>query len=720
MRKTLHVFLSILAICCVVPSMANAQAVYTFTSCGATGSVGPSQTQINTAYASTNLAGMVNSSLGIQKWAVPVTGTYRIEAFGGQGYGPFGGRGAHITGEFALTAGDTLKILVGQMAGHYFQYPGTSYNHQFGGGGGSFVTTYANSPLVVAGGGGGNHAVNYLTGCDGQITTNGANGAQGTTSSAGGTNGNGGNSASSADAGGGLLTNGAGTAGGKSFLNGGGGGNLYGFGGFGGGGGTSSWNNYRGGGGGGYSGGGAGNNGGSCCAAGGGGGSFNGGLNPVALAGVQIGDGMVIITNLSRPMNDAGVDKFTGFAPPVCAGTYPVEVMVRNYGSNQITSVNIDWSVNGVMQTQAMVSTTIDTIGGTGADSLAVTLGNVNITTATTIRAWTTQPNAVQDSTNDNDTLEIMIAAPAVVTAALDNDVACFDGLDGGASATTVGGSPTYSYLWSNGATTAIVTGLGAGMYSVTVTDNDGCTHSDSVTISQPTALEGMETVTDISCNGETDGQIVVSPMGGTPGYTIAWNGGSTSTVLDSLSAGTYTYTLTDSNGCTYVDSVSIIEPSALAASGSVTDETTGQSNGAIDLTVSGGTPNYSFLWSNGATTEDLTGLAAGTYSCTVTDGNGCTEVLNFTVGSIVAVDPSASFLVDIYPNPNSGTFKVALGNVNASMTIEVMDIVGNRIRQISQVGATTEINLNEGAGVYIVRISNGNESVTRRVVITQ
>jgi len=279
-------------------SYVNGQTIYTFTNATATGNVGPTQVMADAEYAGTTLDGDVTVTDGIQYWTVPTSGNYSIEAYGGQGYGSFGGRGAYISGEFSLVAGDVLKILVGQQAGDYLNYPATTYNHQFGGGGGSFITTTTNTPLVVAGGGGGNHGSSFVTSSDGQITTSGNAGANASTTGAGGTAGNGGTQASSADAGGGITGDGDGTAGGQSFVNGGLGGIDEGTGGFGGGGGTSSWNNYRGGGGGGYSGGGGANNAGTCCPAAGGGGSFNSGTNPNNIAGIQIGHGSVVISSL--------------------------------------------------------------------------------------------------------------------------------------------------------------------------------------------------------------------------------------------------------------------------------------------------------------------------------------------------------------------------------------------------------------------------------------
>ena len=275
----------------------NGGATYTFTNCSATGQTGPTQAQVNSAYNATNLAGLVTSQNGIQLWTVPSTGTYRIEAFGAQGGGNAQfGRGAQIRGDFALNAGQQLKILVGQQGN--FVTSGS-------GGGGSFVTTSANAPLVVAGGGGGQydggsqlHNAHAVTGNNGQ--------ASGCTS--GGTNGSGGNGCNNSGAagGGGLNTNGTSGSygsGGAAFVNGGVGGTscCYGQcnGGFGGGASTHG-NSGGGGGGGGYSGGAGGFHNGST-GNGGGGGSFNGGTNQVNNGGVRTGNGLVTIQLMTTP-----------------------------------------------------------------------------------------------------------------------------------------------------------------------------------------------------------------------------------------------------------------------------------------------------------------------------------------------------------------------------------------------------------------------------------
>jgi len=267
----------------------------TFTTCGATGQDGPSSSACTTAYTSTTLAGEVTVSSGKQSWTVPVTGTYRIEAYGAQGKsaetGRTGGRGARMRGDFALKAGDTLIIGVGQV--------GMMNSCNGGGGGGSFVFR-GSTPLVVAGGGGGTRASVDQNGCDASTAQMAGTGSGSATThgcglKASSTIGRGGivSSSSWGSAGGGLGGNGAGEYsadnGGKSWRNGntGGGNSTYpAYGGFGGGGAGNG--SCGGGGGGGYSGG----DGGRLAGAGG---SYNTGSSQSNSAGARSGDGLVTI-----------------------------------------------------------------------------------------------------------------------------------------------------------------------------------------------------------------------------------------------------------------------------------------------------------------------------------------------------------------------------------------------------------------------------------------
>ena len=324
MKRTLLIIA--MSVVCIFGAQAWAQTTYVFGTCGATGATGPSQTACNLAYSATNLNAQVTVSGGIQQWPVPHSGKYKIEVVGAQGESPdalfVGGRGAKMVGEFQLTGGQVLQIVVGQM-GTAGAGP-TSNIENGGGGGGSFVVDKATTtPLIVAGGGGGTRASVLQNGCDGRISNAGGTGSRfNETHNCGGKSvqiGLGGivSALSWGSAGGGFFGNGASDSnfgtGGFAFVNGAKGGtrgngctdgqsHVYSDspGGFGGGGaGNGCWG---GGGGGGYSGG----DGGRIA---GGGGSFNSGSNQVAQVGVGVGHGRVSITALNMPPTaNAGAD----------------------------------------------------------------------------------------------------------------------------------------------------------------------------------------------------------------------------------------------------------------------------------------------------------------------------------------------------------------------------------------------------------------------------
>lgn len=222
--------------------------------------------------------------------------------------------------------------------------------------------------------------------------------------------------------------------------------------------------------------------------------------------------------------------------------------------------------------------------------------------------------------------------ASAVVT-----DENCTDGA-GAVNITIAGGTPTYTYLWSNTAVTEDLTALSAGAYSVTVTDANGCAVSNSYTVNNNSAnfqLSGINT-TNENC-GDGTGSIDVTLSGGQAPLVYAWSNGGVTEDLTGLNAGVYTGTVTDANGCVVTHSSSIQnDPGSLIVSNdSIVDATCGAINGAIYLTVTNGTPGYTYQWSNGATTPNLVGITGGTYTCVITDAGGCTTNYTGTVQNL-------------------------------------------------------------------------------------
>ncbi|MCB5280199.1 MAG: SprB repeat-containing protein, partial [Candidatus Cloacimonetes bacterium] len=236
-------------------------------------------------------------------------------------------------------------------------------------------------------------------------------------------------------------------------------------------------------------------------------------------------------------------------------------------------------------------------------------------------------------------------------------DISCYGFTDGTAEVQHNSGTPPYLYQWDSPAgnqTTQEATNLGPGTYYVTITDGNGCTIEDNISLVEPPQLDATTAVTsdyngqDVSCNGFTDGSAEAIPMDGTPPYTYLWDasaGNQTTAEATNLGAGTFYVTITDVNGCSIVRDVSLIEPPQLDATTAVTSDYNGQdvscngfTDGSAEAIPTDGTPPYTYLWdasTGNQTTQEATNLGAGTYYVTITDINGCSIVRDISL-----VDP--------------------------------------------------------------------------------
>lgn len=304
-------------------------------------------------------------------------------------------------------------------------------------------------------------------------------------------------------------------------------------------------------------------------------------------------------------------------------------------------------------------------------------------------------------------------------------DVSCNGLADGSATADQTGGLAPFTYAWSNGGTTASVSGLAAGTYTVTITDaTSSCFDTESVVISEPTVLGATYTQTNLTCNGDATGAADLTVTGATSPYTYAWSNSAATEDISGVDAGTYGVTVTDANGCTETTSVTITEPQAIQANSQVTDATTCElSNGQIQMYVWGGTNPLTYSWSNSATTEDLTSLAHGNFILTVTDANGCTYVSDTIVvgptdcGEAIGEVDAAS-LVKVYPNPTKG--QISIENAEKS-TITVFNVIGKVVAEVKNSSAIQTVDISGyPEGTYLIRVSNKDVLVTRRVILTK
>ncbi|NUM50266.1 MAG: gliding motility-associated C-terminal domain-containing protein [Flavobacteriales bacterium] len=282
--------------------------------------------------------------------------------------------------------------------------------------------------------------------------------------------------------------------------------------------------------------------------------------------------------------------------------------------------------------------------------------------------------------------------------------ISCFGLSDGSVSTLTLGGTLAYTYLWNNGSTQSSLNAIGAGTYLVTVTDANGCADTSSVTLTQPDSLVASAIITSnyngqhISCYGSNNGSANSSAVGGTGGYTYLWNNNATTPALSNISAGVYIVTITDVNGCSDTASINITQPDSLFIVASVSNITcNGVDSGSIDITVTGGTLPYNYLWSTSATTEDLSGLLAGTYSVIVTDLNGCVKSDSYTI----VWSSNLTVSTEVY---NALCFESYTGGINLSIS------QGKEPYQyLWSNGATTEDLLQINAGKYFVLVTDAN-----------
>ncbi len=212
------------------------------------------------------------------------------------------------------------------------------------------------------------------------------------------------------------------------------------------------------------------------------------------------------------------------------------------------------------------------------------------------------------------------------------NDVSCYGQSNGSAQVAISNGSGNYTITWSNGGNVASIVGLTVGTYTVNVKDNvSGCTVVGAFVVGSPDPISITESITNVDCYGTTTGNIQITTIGGTAGYSYVWVNGSSTTVstnedLTNAPAGNYTVNITDTKGCTYAKSFNISQPiEALNSSVLITQvDCFASSTGAIDVTIWGGTPPYAYLWSSGQLTQDVSGLSFGSHSLKVTDAKGC------------------------------------------------------------------------------------------------
>ena len=262
------------------------------------------------------------------------------------------------------------------------------------------------------------------------------------------------------------------------------------------------------------------------------------------------------------------------------------------------------------------------------------------------------------------------------------NGISCNGGVDGELTASTLSGLAPFNYLWSSGGTSNTALNLSVGTHIVTVTDANGCSDTAHYYLDEPDVLEILTTnilVSDVLCKGDSTGAIEVTATGGTPipGIPPTWTyvlSPSTSTIVDDiatftgLATGTYSVNITDYNGCSYTTAnIFVSEPSnPLTITVDSTNETSILNDGSATANTLGGTPPYTFLWSNSLLTNPATNLAPGLYTVEVWDANGCYITDSTTVSAYTS------------------TSVINIKNINKNL-MKITDLLGRETKQTNQ-----------------------------------
>lgn len=383
------------------------------------------------------------------------------------------------------------------------------------------------------------------------------------------------------------------------------------------------------------------------------------------------------------------------------------------------TNVNCNGGYDG--------SLTVNAAGGAG--TLAYSIDGVNFQSPNTFNnlAAGIYTVTVRDAGGCTGTENFTISEPtAIVLSTGKLDVDCHGDVSGAIYAGAAGGNGSIEFsldgitYQANG----IFTNLAAGNYTLFARDLSGCIKVQNMIISEPADLVLSGIVTDVSCSGGNDGVINLSITGGTPPYKYSWSNARETEDIFNLSAGIYSVTIMDANGCSVNNVFTVTEPPfPILTNGVVVDASSSSTaNGSIDITVNGGTGPYTYEWSNGEITEDLSALLPGVYVIIVTDANGCTFTTAFVVDfPLGLVDLSNEKGLNIYPNPVKDIINVELATDKVADRIVLINITGTIIYEATPNSNTFEVDVKFYAeGLYFINIYIGDNVITKKVVINR
>jgi hypothetical protein len=357
-----------------------------------------------------------------------------------------------------------------------------------------------------------------------------------------------------------------------------------------------------------------------------------------ATCGGSNGSATVTVTQGTGPYTYAWSNGGTGQSiNGVPGGSYSVTVTGGGCSSTLVVNVGNTPAVTATSSSTATTcgnnngSATVTPSGGNGTYTY---LWNTNATSQTISNLAAGTYTCTITSAGCTTTQSVTVAPSSPVTLSTTPGNTTCGNNNGTASVTITAGTGPFTYLWSNSQTTQSISNLAPGTYTVTVTGAGNCTATGSVTVGSSTGITLTSSSTNANCN-QANGSASVVATGASGTYSYLWSNGGTNSSILNVATGTYNVTVNDGQGCTATASVTVGQNTSMTSSGTTTGTTCSSPNsGTVDLAVTGGTPNYTYLWSNSATSQDLSGVAAGSYIVTITDNAGCIISDTFVVAA--------------------------------------------------------------------------------------
>jgi hypothetical protein len=290
----------------------------------------------------------------------------------------------------------------------------------------------------------------------------------------------------------------------------------------------------------------------------------------------------------------------------------------------------------------------------------------------------------------------------------------CYGSNNGEIEILISGGTAPYSVLWNNSSTANPLLNIGAGTYSVIVTDANNASVADTITLIQPPALGFSLEVSqfgeyNLAYYGSTLGHIKINGTGGTPSYSVLWNDNNAKLIRDSLAAGTYSFVLTDANACTLSGSKTLSQPAVLAGTASQIHGAScfGGEDGKAEAVVTGGISPYRYLWDNGSFSSAPEDLSPGLHEVHITDDAYNTLSLQVNISQAPELD--AQIAKSNYPNNfNVSCYNCFNGTLDATVSGGTAPYTYEWIWQDNSIGTTSNLS-NLGGGNYELIVSDQN-----------